>query len=154
MEKKNLADAVLPSVEERYEWQSFLGLLPVLDLSAVDPVRYQRCMRAVWELREKVTITRSALMVACGLAFHDSSLESDLLLAALVRDEVLEPVPSAPFCFRVRAWLEFANTIDGNDANTTRSSIERSAEPVIQQLELPMDNDRISFRQGEERCNK
>ena len=78
MEKKNLADAVLPSVEERYEWQSFLGLLPVLDLSAVDPVRYQRCMRAVWELREKVTITRSALMDACGLAFHDSSLESDL----------------------------------------------------------------------------
>jgi hypothetical protein len=28
--KKHLADAVPPSIEERHEWQSFLGLLPAL----------------------------------------------------------------------------------------------------------------------------
>lgn len=216
-----MADAVLPSVEERYEWQSFLGLLWVLDVSAVDPMLYQRCLRAAWQLREKSIISRRALINACGLGFHDPSLELDLLLAALVRDEVLEPIPSAPFCFRVGAknwtdpesayagdgrsalvgavrqeqsqrfrilgelgqvlstralsgkrqreirteiarvrdiyeatWLELANAIGGGRASAIRCRIERSVEPVIQQLELPLGNDRSSDRKGEERCNK
>ena len=221
MERKGLADTVLSSVEERYEWQSFLGLLWVLDVSAVDPVLYQGCMTAAWQLREKSIISRRALMNACGLGFQNSSLELDLLLAALVRDEVLEPIPSAPFCFRVRAknwtdpesayagdgrsalvgavrqeqsqrfrilgelgqvlstralsekrrreirmeiarvreiydatWLELANAIGGDRATVIRRWIEGSTEPLIQQLELPLGNDGISDREGEERCNK
>jgi hypothetical protein len=36
------------------------------------------------------------------------TLEFDLLLASLVREEVIEPIVSTPFCFRVRArnWTD------------------------------------------------
>ncbi len=49
MTEKWLKDP-LPSAEERYEWQSFLALLPALDLTAVNPLFYQRCLAAVWRL--------------------------------------------------------------------------------------------------------
>jgi hypothetical protein len=99
--KKDLAGAVPPSIEERHEWQSFLGLLPALDVSAVDPVLHQRCLAASWQLRGRSRISRSGLLRASGLEFQGSSLEFDLLLASLFRNEVLEPIVSSPFCFRV-----------------------------------------------------
>src|ERR1700730_13151204 len=103
MAQKHLADAELPSIEERHEWQSLLGLSPTLDLSGLDPVLYQRCLAVVWQLRERPKISRSALLQASGLGLQGPTLAFDLLLASLVRDEVLEPIISTPFCFLVRA---------------------------------------------------
>ena len=39
-------------------------------------------------------------------------------------------------------------------AETIRGEIERSVEPVTQQLELPLGEDRISDVEGEELCSK
>ena len=74
MTEKGLSDSGCRSAELRYEWQSFLGLLPVLDLQAMDPVMYQRCLTAVWRSR-KSAISRTDLQQAAGLAFQASDLE-------------------------------------------------------------------------------
>jgi hypothetical protein len=73
-----------------------------------DPVLHQRCLAAAWQLRGRSRISRSAWLRASGLEFQGPSLEFDLLLASLVRDEVLEPIVSDPFCFRVCAsdWTD------------------------------------------------
>jgi hypothetical protein len=71
------------------------------DVNAVAPVLHQRCLAAAWQSRGRSRISRSALLRASGLEFRGSSLEFDLLLASLVRDEVLGPIVSSPFCFRV-----------------------------------------------------
>ena len=102
MTEKGLSDIEHRSVDTRYEWQSFLGLLPVLDLQPVDPVLYQRCLGAVWLLRGKRTISRTALRRVAGLDFLPETLESDLLLGQLVREEILEPIISSPFDFQIR----------------------------------------------------
>ncbi len=221
MGNKHLSNGLVPSIEERHEWQSFLGLLPALDVSAVDPVLHQRCLAAAWQLRRRSRISRSALLRASGLEFQSSTLEFDLLLALLVRDEVLEPIVSSPFCFRVCAsnwtdpesayaaderpgligavqqeqserlrildelahclrrpalreerarairaeiarlheiyeatWLELANAVGGHCAEAIRNSIEHSMEPVRQQLELPLGEQKNSDLEGEGRCNK
>ena len=85
----------------RYEWQSFLGLLPVLDLQPMDPVLYQRCLTAVW-LSRKSAISRTDLQQAAGLHFQAETVDFDLLLAQLVREEILEPILSSPFHFQIR----------------------------------------------------
>jgi hypothetical protein len=221
MERKHLAHPALSAVEERYEWLSFLGLLPVLDVSTVDPVLYHRFTAAAWPLRESSSVSRTALLQACGFGLEGPSFESDLILAALVRNEILEPIPSEPFCFRVRArnwtdpdsayapdqcsalvdairrgqsrrlrirdepdqrlrsrplaesredarrmeissmcemyeatWLELAKAIGGSSAEAIRNSIERSIQPMMRQLELPLVNNKNSDGEGEERCNK
>ena len=221
MKKRHLADPALPAVEERYEWLSFLGLLPVLDVSRIDPVLYQRFLTAARKLGGSSNVSRTALLRACGFALEGPSFESELILAALVRNEILEPIPSEAFCFRVRArnwtdpdsayvadqcsalvdairreqiqrlrildqldqglrarqlaenredahrmkiarvreiyeatWLELAKAIGGSAAERIRKSIERSMEPAIQQLELPLVSNKNSDREGEERCNK
>jgi len=86
----------------RYEWQSFLGLVPVLDLRPVDPILYQRCQAAVWRSRGKRTISRTELQQAAGLHFQEETLDFDLLVAQLVREEILEPILSSPFHFQIR----------------------------------------------------
>ena len=101
MTEKGLSDAGHRSAELRYEWQSFLGLLPVLDLRPMDPVLYQRCLTAVWRSR-KSAISRTELQQAAGLAFQEGTLDFDLLVAQLVREEILEPIVSSPFHFRIR----------------------------------------------------
>ncbi len=100
MAEKQLADAFMPSAEDRYEWQSFLGLLPVLDLSSVDPVSYQRCLAGVWRLRGEETVSRRDLQQASGLEFQE---QFELFLAQLIREHLLEPIVSIPFRFRIRA---------------------------------------------------
>lgn len=75
-----------------------LGLLPALDLTAVNPLCYQRCLAAVWRLRHKRTVSGEELRWASGLQFEE---QFDLLLAQLVRDKVLRPVFARPFCFRI-----------------------------------------------------
>jgi len=102
MTEQGLSDNEDRLAEMRYEWQSFLGLLPLLDLRSVDPVLYQRCLGAVWLLRGKRTISRTALRRVAGIDFLPETLDSDLLLAQLVREEILEPIVSSPFDFQIR----------------------------------------------------
>src|SRR6202166_3269183 len=101
MTEKGLLDTDRRSAELRYEWQSFLGLLPVLDLRPMDPVLYQRCLTAVWRSR-KSAISRTDLQQAAGLAFQEETLDFDLLVAQLVREGILEPIVSSPFHFQIR----------------------------------------------------
>ena len=101
MTEKGLSDSGRRSAELRYEWQSFLGLLPVLDLQPMDPVLYQRCLTAVWRSR-KSAISRRDLQRAAGLAFQEETLDFDLLVAQLVREGILEPIVSSPFDFQIR----------------------------------------------------
>ena len=101
MTEKGLSDSGRRSAELRYEWQSFLGLLPVLDLQPMDPVLYQRCLTAVWRSR-KSAISRTDLQQAAGLGFQEETLDFDLLVARLVREGILEPIVSSPFDFQIR----------------------------------------------------
>ena len=102
MTDKGLSDSGHRSAELRYEWHSFLGLLPVLDLRPVDPVLYQRCQTAVWRSRGKGTINRTELQQVAGLHFQAETVDFDLLLAHLVRERILEPIVSSPFHFQIR----------------------------------------------------
>jgi hypothetical protein len=101
MAEKGLSDSGHRSAELRHEWQSFLGLLPVLDLRSMDSVLYQRCLTAVW-LSGKSAINRTDLEQAAGLGFQAETVDFDLLLAQLVREEILEPIISIPFHFQIR----------------------------------------------------
>jgi hypothetical protein len=101
MTEKGLSDTGQRSAELRYEWHSFLGLLPVLDLRPMDLVLYQRCLTAVWRSR-KSAISRTDLQRAVGVAFQEETLDFDLLIAQLVREEILEPIISSPFHFHIR----------------------------------------------------
>jgi hypothetical protein len=103
MTEKGLSDSGRRAAELRYEWQSFLGLLPVLDLRPIDPALYQRCLTAVWRSR-KSAIGRTDLRQAAGLAFQEETLDFDLLVARLVREGILEPIVSSPFHFQIRRW--------------------------------------------------
>ncbi len=101
MTEKGLSDSGHRSAELRYEWHSFLGLLPVLDLQPTDLVLYQRCLAAVWRSRKSV-ISRTDLQRAVGVAFQEETLDFDLLVAQFVREEILEPIVSSPFHFQIR----------------------------------------------------
>jgi hypothetical protein len=101
MTEKGFSNSGRRSAELRYEWQSFLGLLPVLDPRPMDPVLYQRCLTAVWRSRKSV-ISRTDLQQAVGLAFQEETLDFDLLVARLVREGILEPIVSSPFQFQIR----------------------------------------------------
>jgi hypothetical protein len=101
MKQHGLSDSGRRSAELRYEWQSFLGLLPVLDLRPMDPVIYQRCQTTVWRSR-KSAISRTDLQQAAGLGFQAETVDFDLLLAQLIRDGILEPIVSSPFHFQIR----------------------------------------------------
>jgi hypothetical protein len=101
MTEYGLSDPGCRSAELRYEWQSFLGLLPVLDLQPMDLVLYQRCLTAVWRSR-KSAISRTDLQQAAGLGFQEETLDFDLLVARLVREGILEPIVSSPFHFQIR----------------------------------------------------
>lgn len=145
MSKKDLADAVLPSIEERHEWQSFLGLLPALDLSGVDPILYQRCLVAVWQLRETARISRSGLLQMSGLGFQGPALEFDLVLASLVRDEVLEPVVSSPFCFRVRDrnWTDPGSAYAADERSALVDSVRQEQLErfgILEELDRRLNN--------------
>jgi len=101
MTEKGLSHAGHRCAELRHEWQSFLGLLPVLDLRPMDPVMYQRCLTAIWRSRTSA-ISRTDLQQAVGLGFQAETVDFDLLLAQLVCEEILEPIISSPFHFQIR----------------------------------------------------
>lgn len=130
MTENGLSDSGCRSAELRYEWQSFLGLLPVLDLQPMDPVLYQRCLTAVWRSR-KSAISRTDLQQAAGLAFEEETLDFDLMVARLVREEILEPIVSSPFHFRIRRrnWTnpESAYATDDRQSLSAISREEQTA---------------------------
>ena len=166
MTENGLSDSGCRSAELRYEWQSFLGLLPVLDLQAMDPVMYQRCLTAVWRSR-KSAISRTDLQQAAGLAFYEETLDFDLLVARLVREGILEPIVSSPFHFQIRRW-NWTNpesvyaaddrlsliAIGSKAAEAIRKSVEETTEAGAVQLELPLEKKRNFDLEGEAKCNQ
>src|ERR1700676_3969747 len=125
MTEKGLSDSGCRSAELRYEWQSFLGLLPLVALQPMDPVLYQRCLTAVWRSR-KSAISRTDLQRAAGLAFQEETLDFDLLVAQLVREGILEPIVSSPFDFQIRRrnWTN-PESSDAADDRLSLSAISR-----------------------------
>src|SRR5258708_36405217 len=101
MKEKGLSDSGCRSAELRYEWQSFLGLLPVLELRPTDLVLYQRCQSAAWRSR-KSAISRTDLQPAAGPGLQAESLGVDLLVGQLVRARTLQPIGSNPLHFHIR----------------------------------------------------
>ena len=130
MTEKGLSDTGQRSTELRYEWHSFLGLLPVLDLRPMDLVLYQRCLPAVWRSRNSA-ISRTDLQRAVGVAFQEETLDFDLLVAQLVREGILEPIMSSPFHFRIRRrnWTnpESAYSADDRQSLSAISQEEQTA---------------------------
>ena len=145
MADKQLADASMPSAEDRYEWQSFLGLLPVLNLGSVDPVSYQRCLAGVWRLRGEETVSRRDLQQASGLEFQE---QFELLLAQLIREHLLEPIVSIPFRFRIRAkhWTNPESAYGSDDrrvliAMTRQEQAERFR--ILEELQQCLASGRL-----------
>src|SRR5215831_10978473 len=95
-----------PSAGERHEWESFLGLVPILDLSEVDPVLYQWCLAAAWRSRKRHAVNGEELRRASGLQFKG---KFELLLARLVRESILEPIVEQPFCLRTNPQSGYAD---------------------------------------------
>jgi len=150
MKEKDLSDAGHRSAELRHEWQSFLGLLPVLDLRPLDPVLYQRCLTAVWHSR-KSAISRTDLQQAVGLGFQADTVDFDLLLAQLVREEILEPIISSPFQFQIRRrnWTHPESAYAADD-RLSLSAIVREEQTarfrMLGVLSARIDSPRLSER--------
>jgi hypothetical protein len=138
------------STPSAYEWQSFLGLLPVLGLRPMDPALYQCCLAAVWRSR-KSAISRTDLRQAAGLGFQTETLDFDLLLAQLVREEILEPIISSPFHFQIRRrnWTHPESAYAADDG-LSLSAIVREEQTarfrMLGVLRALIDNLRLSER--------
>ena len=150
MTEKALTDAVHRSAELRHEWQSFLGLLSVLDLRPMDPVLYQRGLTALWNSR-KSAISRTDLHQAVGLGFQAETVGFNLLLAQLVREEILEPIMSSPFHFQIRRrnWTH-PESVYAADDGLSLSAIVREEQTarlrMLGVLSARIDNLRLSQR--------
>jgi hypothetical protein len=116
MAKHQLRD-LEAAYQERHEWQSFLALHALLDVSTVDAALYRRCLSALWRLRGQDLVARADLVRATGLEFHKST---DLLIAQLIREQFLAPVPSRPFSFRIRVqgWTNPESAYAGDDSQS------------------------------------
>jgi len=106
MKHKELWHLKSSALEERREWRSFLGLLPILDVTPVDPVSYQRCLAAIWRVRAGGLISRADLRRHASFDHVCEPLHLELALARLVRELVIEPVLATPFRFQIprRNW--------------------------------------------------
>jgi len=148
MAEKGLSDSGRRTAELRYEWQSFLGLLPVLDLQPMDPVLYQRCLTAVWRSR-KSAISRTDLQQAVGVAFQGETVAFDLLDARILNRRLPEKRVQQVRKERDElgqiyeaTWLELENAIGSQSAEAIRKSVEDTREPGVGQLELPLESRR------------
>jgi hypothetical protein len=137
MTEKGLVDSGNRSAELRHEWQSFLGLLPVLDLRPMDLVLYQRCLTAVW-LSRKNAIGRTDLQQAAGLTFQTETVDFDLLLAQLVREEILEPIISSPFHFQIqrRNWTHPESAYAADDRRSLSAIVQEEQAALFRMLGL------------------
>jgi hypothetical protein len=137
MTEKGLSDSGRRSAELRHEWQSFLGLLPVLDLRPMDPVLYQRCLTAVW-LSRNSAIGRTDLQQAAGLTFQTETVAFDLLLAQLVREDILEPIISSPFHFQIqrRNWTHPESAYAADDRRSLSAIVRKEQAARFRMLGL------------------
>ena len=95
MRNRELRNRKSPDAEERREWQSFLGLMPMLDVGAVDPVLYQHCLAVIWRMRARGSISRT------DLGWH-AGFDLELMMALLIRERVIDPILSDPFRFQIQ----------------------------------------------------
>lgn len=79
----------------------------LLDLEPVDPVLYQRCLRAVWRLSAAKRISEQELRRAAALDFQGTS-EFNVFMVQLVRERVLMPIEQSPFRFAIQ-WRNWMN---------------------------------------------
>ncbi len=154
MTEKGLSDSGCRSAELRHEWHSFLGLLPVLDLRPMDPVLYQRCLTAVWRSR-KSAISRTDLQQAAGVGLQAEPVDFDLLLAQLVREEILEPIVSSPFHFQIRrrSWTNPESAYSADD-RLSLSAISREEQAARFQMLGLLDARILNPRLPEKRFNR
>ena len=131
MARKQLARSS-PYAGARREWESFLGLVPILDVSAVDPVLYQRCLAAVWRLRKRRAVSGEELRQACGLQFEE---KFEFLLARLIRESILEPIIEQPFCFHL-AKQDWTNPESGYAADQPQILIEITQREQTERLRV------------------
>ena len=121
-----------------------------MDFRSIDPVLYQRCLTAVWHSR-KSAISRTDLRQAAGLGFQADTVDLDILLAQLVREEILEPIISSPFHFRIRRrnWTHPESAYAADD-RPPLSAIVREEQTarfrMLRMLCALIDNRRLSER--------
>jgi hypothetical protein len=144
MKDRKLAGG-LTAARHRHEWQSFLALQPVLDLSGLDPILYQRCLGVVWRLRGQAVISRDDLLRLGGLAFQGSI---DWMLARLIREEALVPILPEPFRFRVRScgWTNPESVYAGDDRRALIEITRKEQEErlrAIREIETSLDLARL-----------
>jgi hypothetical protein len=138
MRNRELRDLQSPDTEERREWQSFLGLVPMLDVGAVEPVLYQRCLAVVWRMRARGSISRADLGRHAGL-------DLELVMALLIRERVIDPILSAPFRFQIQIRNstnpESADAADRTSALTGIAREEQAARfGILQSLTAAISN--------------
>jgi hypothetical protein len=162
MKNKELLDLMSPAAEERRQWQSFLGLLPILDVTPVDLVLYQRCLAAIWRVRAGGLISRADLGRHAGFDLGGKTLHLELAIARLVRERVLEPVVAAPFCFQIqrRNWTNPESAYAGDrpealagitrEEQTARFRILQSLTAAIVDGHLPEKRERKVRRERDE----
>lgn len=77
--------------------------MAIIPRAGAGPERHEPrfCISVAW--RRCGSRAKANLVIGERPGIAGSTLDFDLLLASLVRDEVLAPIVSTPFCFRVRA---------------------------------------------------
>jgi hypothetical protein len=162
MKRKELWHLTSSAVEEWREWQSFLGLLPILDLTPVDPVLYQRCLAAIWRVRAGGLISRADLRRHAGFDQGGETLHLELALARLVRERVIEPIVATPFCFQIqrRNWTNPESAYAGDrpealagitrEEQTARFRIPQSLSAAIVNGRLPEKQERKVRKERDE----
>jgi hypothetical protein len=150
------------AAEERREWQSFLGLLPILDVTPVDPVLHQRCLAAIWRVRARGLISRTDLRRHAGFEFGGETMHLELAIARLVRERVIEPVVATPFCFQIqrRNWTNPESAYAGDrpealagitrEEQTARLRILQSLTAAIVDGHLPAKREQKVRRERDE----
>jgi Rad52/22 family double-strand break repair protein len=123
--------AAEPGAETRHEWEAFLALSEMMDLSALDTNVYSRLEKACERLADQSLITRDALILESGLSFFDECAAPDLALMSLVRRGILKPISAQPFHFIIDPLSEVT------PAPAERQSITHSSEDhFMQQIQF------------------
>jgi hypothetical protein len=162
MKRKELWHLTSAAAEERREWQSFLGLLPLLDVTPVDPVLHQRCLAAIWRARSGGLISRADLRRHAGFGDGGETLQLELAIARLVRERVIEPIVATPFCFQIqrRNWTNPESAYAGDrpealagitrEEQTARFGILQSLTAAVVNAHLPARREEKVRRERDE----
>jgi hypothetical protein len=102
MLRKDLARYEPELIDQRREWESFLGLIGVLALEAADRRIYDRCRDAIRQLWPKTEMSGDELARAAGLDFYSRTLQFDVVLARLANEAVIAPIRTEPFRFQMQ----------------------------------------------------